>query len=120
MILALLQLKNGRINFGSLSFLSPRTGLRNTATRSELDASGARSPTKILYSFWYCCACWVFGSAVGITGYEIGDAEGTLDAQFITKGLEELGIIAGLPFPALLICAKTDAACAGVGKVKKQ
>ena len=53
-------------------------------------------------------------------GYETGDADGTLDAQFIKKGLEELGMIPGLPFPALLICARTDAACAGVGKVKKQ
>lgn len=62
----------------------------------------------------------MFWSAVGIAGYETGDADGTLDVQFIENGLEELGIIAGLPFPVLLICAKADAACAGVGKVKKQ
>lgn len=50
-IFALLQLVKGRINLGSLSFRKPRTGFRKTATKSELEVSGARSPTKMLYSF---------------------------------------------------------------------
>ncbi len=55
-IFALLQLRNGLINLGSLSLRSPRTGLRKTATKSELDVSGAKSPTNMLYSLGYCCA----------------------------------------------------------------
>lgn len=37
-----------------LSFRNPNTGFLNTATRSELDVSGARSPTKMEYSL--CCS----------------------------------------------------------------
>ena len=48
MILALLELKNGWMKRGSRSLRRLSTGLRNTAKRSELDTSGARSPTKTL------------------------------------------------------------------------
>lgn len=121
MILALLQLENGRMYFGSRSFLSPRTGLRKTATRSELDVSGARSPTKMLYSFWNCCCCGVvpggYAGAENAGEFELADV-GTELAQLRTKGLDELGIWTG--FPTLLIWARTAAACACDGKVKKQ
>lgn len=47
MIFALLQLRNGATNLGSLSCLRPRMGSRKTAMRSEFVVSGARSPTKM-------------------------------------------------------------------------
>ena len=124
MIFALLQLRKGLINLGSLSFLSPSMGLRNTATRSELDVSGAKSPTKILYSLGYCC-CAVAGGwdpTPAGNAFDKGDAEVTADAQFMTKGLDELGICSGPPLPLgpFEICASTDAAWAGEGKVRKQ
>jgi hypothetical protein len=104
------------MNFGSLSFRSPRTGLRKTATRSELDVSGARSPTKILYSFGYCCETDIAVRAEGIED----TGEGTEEAQLRMKGLLELGIVTGEVLAVLLIWARTEAAWAGVGKVRKQ
>jgi hypothetical protein len=119
MILALLQLTNGRINLGSLSFRSPKTGLRKTATRSELEVSGARSPTKMLYSLGYCCKDPVEAAALDGKEVDMGETDGTEDAQLRTKGFAELGMVTGFMFP-LLIWARTDAACAGVGNVRKQ
>ena len=92
MIFALLQLKNGLINLGSLSLRRPSTGLRNTATKSELEVSGAKSPTKMLYSLGYCCtpvACAPFVAENCVDIEEVGAIE---EAQFITKGFAELGI----------------------------
>ena len=128
MIFALLQLKNGRINLGSRSLRRPRTGLRKTATRSELEASGARSPTKIEYSFGNDCVPpeplllpelvfsllfplpllvvgvdWAGGETVGVMGVE--------EAQLRMNGLFELGIMTCLPSGGLLICCSTAAAC---------
>ena len=123
MIFALLQLRKGLINLGSLSLRRPSTGLRNTATRSELDVSGARSPTKMLYSFGYCCApavCAPFGAEKVVDTGEAGAME---EVQFITKGFAELGMEAGGAFPLLPlfeIWASTEAAWAGDGKVRKQ
>lgn len=119
MILALLQLTNGRINLGSLSFRRPNTGLRKTATRSELEVSGARSPTKILYSLGYCCRDPVEAAALEGKGADMGETDGTEDAQLRTKGFAEFGMVTRWLFP-LFICARTDAACAGVGNVRKQ
>lgn len=102
MIFALLQLKNGRMNFGSRSLRSPRTGFRKTATRSELDVSGARSPTNMLYSFGYI---W------GLFGTDAGNAEdtgvleaGMEDAQLRTNGLVELGMMDEAPLGPDSIC----------------
>ena len=61
MIFALLQLLNGWMYLGTLSFLSPRMGFRKTATRSELEVSGAKSPTKMLYSFSFWALFVPFG-----------------------------------------------------------
>lgn len=47
----------------------------------------------------------------------------TLEAQFMTNGLLELGIVEDTPLPfvlEVLTWARTAAACAGVGNVKKQ
>ena len=111
MIFALLQLRKGRIKRGSLSFLKPRTGLRKTATRSELDTSGAKSPTKMLYSFGYC-GFWAPGIEIvgALKGTDKG-AVGTEDAQFIVKGFDEFGIVRGLPVLVLLTWESTAAAC---------
>lgn len=104
------------MNLGSLSFRRPRTGLRNTATRSELDVSGAKSPTKMLYSFGYCCPPLVYVAALGGNVADVGEADVTEDAQFKTKGFDELGMVGG--FPPLLIWARMEAAWAGVGNVR--
>lgn len=45
---------------------------------------------------------------------------GVDEAQLRRKGLVELGIVMGLLGLLLLICARTEAACVGVGKVRKQ
>lgn len=106
------------MNLGSRSFRKPRTGFRNTATRSELDVSGARSPTKILYSFGYCCCAGdATTPAVGRAGV-IG--LGIEDAQLSTNGLLELGIVTGGAPPLPLTWLSTDAATEGDEKVKKQ
>lgn len=118
-IFALLQLRKGRMKRGSRSLRNPRTGLRKTATRSELDTSGARSPTKMLYSFGYC-GFWPLGRVTDWPGTGGGtDAEGTDDAQLSENGLLELGIT--MEFPSLLlIWDNTDAAWVCDGKVRKQ
>jgi hypothetical protein len=110
MILALLQLKNGRMKRGSLSLRKPSTGFRKTATRSELDTSGAKSPTKMLYSLGYC-GFWAPGIEMVVpeNGTETG-AVGIEDAQFMVNGLEELGIVTAF-VPLLFTWDKTEAAC---------
>ena len=120
MIFALLQLRKGLINLGSLSLRRPSTGLRNTATKSELEVSGAKSPTKMLYSLGYCCtpvACAPFVAGKGVYMGEVGPKE---EAQFMTKGFAELGMGTGAPFTLLEIWVSTEAAWAGDGKVRKQ
>ena len=106
------------MNLGSRSFRKPRTGFRNTATRSELDVSGARSPTNILYSLGYC---WCTGDMTA-PGVERADViePGIDDAQLSTNGLVELGIVTGGAPPLPLTWPSTDAATEGDGKVKKQ
>lgn len=113
-ILALLQLKNGLINLGSLSFLRPNTGFRNTATRSLLDASGARSPTKIEYSLGKAGWGVELGGEVGTEAPDAG--AGTALAHLRLNCLAELGIVAAV----VDICARTAAACPGEGNVRKQ
>ena len=123
MIFALLQLRKGLINLGSLSLRRPSTGLRNTATKSELDVSGAKSPTNMLYSLGYCCAAVACTPFVTEKGAEMGEACPTEEAQFMTKGFAELGIETGASFPLFPlfdIWASTEAAWAGDGKVRKQ
>ncbi len=121
MILALLQLKKGRMKRGSLSFLNPRTGLRKTATRSEFETSGAKSPTKMLYSFGYC-GFWAPGMEIvgPLNGTDKG-AVGTDDAQLRVNGFDELGIVKAFGVPLVeLICWRTDAAWTCEGNVRKQ
>lgn len=120
MIFALLQLRKGLINFGSLSLRRPSTGLRNTATKSELEVSGARSPTKMLYSLGYCCTPVACAPFVAEKGEYIGEVGPTEDAQFMTKGFAEFGMGTGAPFTLLEIWVSTEAAWAGDGKVRKQ
>jgi hypothetical protein len=97
-IFALLQLKKGRMNFGSLSFLNPKTGFRNTATKSEFDVSGARSPTNILYSFGYCCCA----PGTKLPGEEVvGGRDGSDAANLTLNGLLELGIVVDPPLVGL-------------------
>ena len=98
------------MNRGSLSFLKPRTGLRKTATRSELETSGARSPTKMLYSLGYC-GFWAPGmEMVGAASGAGTGAVGTEEAQFMVNGFDELGMVTAL-LPLLLVCCRTEAAC---------
>lgn len=70
----------------------------------------------------YCCAALAAGwdpIAAG-NAADMGDAEVTADAQFMTKGFEELGICSEPPFVPLEIWVSTEAAWAGDGNVKKQ
>ena len=89
-----------------------------------MDVSGARSPTKMLYSLGYCCCAdgayipLLETKAAGMGDEE--DAELTEEAQLSTKGFDELGIVTGLLFEPLLTWARTEAAWAGVGNVRKQ
>lgn len=106
------------MNLGSRSFLKPSTGFRKTATRSELEVSGARSPTKILYSLGYCC-CAGDKTTPGVETADVIEL-GMEDAQSSTKGLLELGIVSGGALPLALTWLITDAATEGEGKVKKQ
>ena len=99
------------MNRGSRSFRRPRTGLRKTATRSEFDTSGARSPTKILYSLVKLggCCCWVdcwVGVVIGSD--RVGGDAGTEEAQLKTKGLVELGMMTGVD--EFVISPRTEAA----------
>lgn len=117
MILALLQLKKGRMNLGSRSFRRPRTGFRNTATRSELDVSGARSPTNMLYSFGNCgCAVGTITPAVWKEG--VIEPVGAEEAQLRTKGLFEFGIVTGCALPPPFTWLRTEEAIAGEGNVR--
>jgi hypothetical protein len=128
MILALLQLRKGRMNFGARSFLSPRTGFLKTATRSELDVSGARSPTKMLYSFANGAIEYALLPNPDVTGEMTvpvaasKDTPGTSLAQLRANVLDELGIWTDGAFelPLVDICARAAAAWAGEGKVRKQ
>lgn len=45
---------------------------------------------------------------------------GVEEAQLRRNGLFEFGIERGVPLPLLLIWSSTEAACAGVLKVRKQ
>lgn len=118
MIFALLQLRNGLMSLGSRSLRSPSTGFLKTATRSELDVSGAKSPTKMLNSLGYCGAPGMLGAWKDA---EIGvDAEGTVDAQLKTKGLDEFGMVWAGPPLAELTWESTADAWAMEGKVRKQ
>lgn len=84
------------MNFGALSFLNPSTGFRNTATRSEFDVSGAKSPTKMLYSFcWFGLLCATGMADVGAVYVGVAGAGAGDDAQFRTKDLLEFGIVSG-------------------------
>jgi hypothetical protein len=74
----------------------------------------------MLYSFGYCCGDPVGGTIPGENDVGVGETDGTADAQLRTKGFVELGIVTDPPFPPLLICVRTDAACAGVANVRKQ
>jgi hypothetical protein len=57
---------------------------------------------------------------MGGNAADIGEAEVTDDAQFMTNGLDELGMTGTEPLGALDIWARMLAACEGDGKVRKQ
>lgn len=79
------------MNLGSRSLRRPSNGLRKTATKSEFEVSGAKSPTKMLYSFWYCC-CGIDTVPLVVEKAEVMSEQGIDEAKFIKKGLLELGI----------------------------
>jgi len=68
----------------------------------------------MLYSL-ACCCDW-FEKPSG----ECDGGIGVEEAQLRRNGLFEFGIVRGVPLPLLLIWARTEAACAGVLKVRKQ
>ena len=80
----LLRFKNGRMKRDSRSLHRLRTGLRKTATRSELDTTGARWPTKMLYSFGGCGFCTPVMDMIWLPGALLAGrvTEGMDDTQF--------------------------------------
>ena len=93
----LLQLKNGEMMRDSRSLCKPRIGLRKTATRSKLDTTGTRWPTKVLYPFGDHEFCAPVMDTVWLPGALLAGrvTEGTDDAQFSENALAELEMISG-------------------------
>ena len=108
MILALLQLKDGRMKRGSRSLRVPSTGLRNTATRSELDTSVAHKDAVLLR---------VLRALHARDGHSLAPG-GAAREQLNENALTELGMISR--DGALLTWASTGAAWDWEGKVRKQ
>jgi hypothetical protein len=69
----------------------------------------------MLYSFWYwgCCGG---AAAVAIEAR----AGGRAGAQLRANDLEEFGMVSAEDLPFGEIWARTEVACAGLGKVRKQ